>query len=194
MLLILSALFILTYFFPYITDNQGFDVTAWDAISAAFHYPVINKLGIDINSLYYTTFVEPSDVLSRKWTGVADLLEFMSRYMMILALIVSIYNIIANTVFLLKSLIKGEMRHKLNSNSGSLIINCILGSLAIPAFQPDAPLPIVKGTVDFLLFKTHYTMGAGFVAAFFIGVVIFITPYIWKFILSKRSKELIDVR
>jgi len=188
-LLILSVLFVATYFGTFIAGPNNFSVTAWDAMSAAFQYPVIEKLNIDIDSTYYTSFVEPSDVLTRHWTGLSDLLEFMSRYLMILALFVSLFNILSNLFTFIKAFFKGRLSMKLNKNSGSLIINCILGSLAIPAFQPDAPLPLISGTIDFLLFKTHYVLGIFFIAAFIIGLVTFFLPYIWMFILKKRGKN-----
>jgi hypothetical protein len=187
-LIVLCLIFVATYFGTYIAGPGGFSVSGWDALSAVFNYPVIEKLGIETDSLYFTTFVAPSDILTRSWTGIADLLEFMSRYMMILALFISLINIIMNLVSFAKAAIKGRLTTKMHTNSGSLIVNSVLGALAIPAFQPDAPLPFIQGNIDFILFRTHYTMGMFFVAALFLGIVLFTLPYIVRAVLKASGK------
>ncbi len=187
-LIALCLVFVGTYFGTYIAGPGDFSVTGWDALSAAFNYPIIEKLGIETDSLYYTSFVAPSDILTRNWTGIGDLLEFMSRYMMILALFISLINIIMNLVSFIKAAIKSRLTTKMHTNSGSLIVNSILGALAIPAFQPDAPLPFIQGNIDFILFRTHYTMGMFFVAALLLGIVMFTLPYIVKGILKATGK------
>ncbi len=187
-LIVLCLLFVATYFGTYVAGPDGFSVTGWDALSAPFNYPIIEKLGIETDSIYYTTFVEPSDVLSRSWTGVGDLLEFMSRYMMVLALIISLVNIAMNLIAFTKAAISGKITTKMHTNSGSLIVNSVLGALAIPAFQPGAPLPFLQGNIDFILFRTHYTMGMFFVGALVLGIVLFFLPYIWKAVLKASGK------
>ncbi|NCA67276.1 MAG: hypothetical protein EOM87_04340 [Clostridia bacterium] len=126
--------------------------------------------------------------MTRRWTGIADLLEFMSRYMMILALLISLINIAMNLVTFIKAIFKGRITTKMHTNSGSLIVNSVLGALAIPAFQPDAPLPFIQGNIDFILFRTHYTMGMFFVGALFIGIIMFFLPYIWKAVAKACGK------
>ncbi len=187
-LIVLCLAFVGTYFGTYIAGPGGFSVTGWDALSAVFNYPLIQKLGIKTDSLYYATFVLPSDILARKWAGIGDLLEFMSRYLMILALFISLINIAANLVSFTKAAVKGRLTTKMHTNSGSLIVNSMLGALAIPAFQPDAPLPFIQGNIDFILFRTHYTMGLFFVAALLLGIVMFVLPYIVKAILKAAGK------
>lgn len=188
-LLILSLLFVATFFGTFISGPNGFSVTAWDAISGAFNYPIIEKLGIETDSLYYNTFVAPSDILTRQWTGISDLLEFMSRYVMILAFLVSIFNVICNVFMFIKSIIKGKTTTKMHTNSGSLIVNCVLGAGAIPAFQPNAPLPFIKGLLDLATFNLHYNMGLFFALALGLGIILFFLPYIWKFILKITGKN-----
>lgn len=187
-LIVLSVLFVGTYFGTYIAGPSDFSVTAWDALSAVFSYPIVEKLNIDIPSTYYDTFVAPSDILSRSWTGPQDLLEFMSRYMMILALFISLINILCNLLSFIKAFFTGKTTTKMHTNSGSLIVNSILGALAIPAFQPVPNPNFIQSNLEFILFRTHYTMGLFFVGALFIGIIMFFLPYIWKFTLKKRGK------